>query len=182
MPVAVGSGSAESMEKPAPLSGIAKSTISASGNAATARRRASDSCGLSKAAPKQNTTRPAEATAELNHSASSSGCATTTTVADHRTGPASARVREEGVVKAFQCFGLPVNIEAPLDERPAFRAHSAPPQGIVEQLAHPAGERPLIALRDQKSRLAIDNAFRYPAHSRTDHRYARGGGLEQRHT
>src|SRR5216683_1706799 len=62
---------------PAPLSGISRLTMPLSGNAATACRRASDLWGLSKAAPKPNTTRSTDATTALNQSASSSGCATT---------------------------------------------------------------------------------------------------------
>src|SRR3569833_177839 len=128
-----------------------------SGSAATARRRASDSRGLSKISPKPNTIRSARAMAELNQSASSSGCATTTAVES-----------QERVIKALESVRLPVDVELTLDQLPACNAHLVPPDGIVEQLCHPLGKRVRVPLRHQKPRAAVEDAFWYSAHSGSD--------------
>src|SRR5580692_6048107 len=125
--------------------------IPRSGNAATACRRAWDLRGSSKTAPKPNTIRSTEATTELNQSASSSGCATTTAfIGCGRIMLLSFRPKE-GVVEVLERCGLPVDVESTLNQRTPRRAHLVSLRRTLEQLGHSLGERSLVALRHQKA-------------------------------
>src|ERR1700723_3135150 len=132
MPASVGCGSAQLAENLAPLSGSLRSTRRVNGKAAIAWRRAADILGFSNGSPKQNTIRSAEATAELSHRHSSSGCATTTAIGEGGSEGATERqaplfsVRQDRVIEFLKRFGLSADIESPFDEGASLGAHAQP--------------------------------------------------------